>query len=203
MATIIRLNEEITDKNAPVLRATITSDDFSGSGEIVGSLTSAVLGGVPMTWGGASGGWTREDGGIVTPQNSYHNALVLAGLPADLSATVTVRELPSGQGDRAMISLRATPTRNTRIYLRFFGDGSLSIWERISDVESEVADSGPGTVRVGDRISFELSGTTARALVNGEVVASGAVTYTAAGEMALTTYPITRAVLDDLVIAEA
>ena len=194
MATIIRLNQSITDDTAPRIREVITSDDFSGSGELVGSLTSAALGGTPMQWEGEAG-WTRHQGGIRTPQGSSTQVLELNGLPENYAASFKVLKLP----DTGYVSV-STRMKNVgnRCLFGLTNTGSVWIENRVDSTTSR-SDTASG-VKVGDIITFETDGSNLHARINGELVLSYAAQIFGEGIMRLSAYPVVDAVLDDLII---
>lgn len=197
MAIIIRLDQAITDNDAPRLREIITSDDFSGTGELVGSMTSAALGGVPMQWEGTPGGWTRANGGIRTPQGSSNEVLELNGLPADMTVECKVVELPDA--GFVSVSMRMQNASN-RVVFGLTNTGSVWIENRVGGVTSR--SSVVGGVNVGDRLSFTADGDQLTTAINGETVLSYAAQIAEAGTMRLSAYPVINAVIDDLIITK-
>lgn len=196
MATIIRLNQSITNNNAPRLRKAITSDDFSGTGELVGSMTSAALGGTPMQWGG-NPGWTRHNGGIHTPQGSSAQVLELNGLPADLAVSYRAVTLPDS--GYIALSVRMQDSYNRVVFCLGTG-GSVWIQNRI-DGGIEQSSTANG-VKAGDILTFAADGDHLTASINGLPVLSYTAQILEAGTMRLSTSPVINAVIDDLVIAK-
>lgn len=195
MATIIRLNQSITDESAPRIRRIITSDDFAGAGELVGTMTTAALGGQPMGWEGASEGFTRADGVLHTPTAPGRRASLL-GLPANIAATYRVVSLPSN--GRLLLSLRGNDDFTNRVIMRLEHDGTLSIEESI-DMTTQSLASTTG-VRVGDRLTFVADGATLTANINGEPAVTAVTTVNSPGELRLSTYPAIVASIDDLIV---
>ena len=195
MATIIRLNQSITNNDAPRLSEIITSDDFSGTGELVGSMTSAALGGEPMQWKGVAGGWTRHEGGIHTPQGSYAQHLELYGLPADISVSYKVVSLP----DSGFLSVSVrTQDSNNREVFGLTDKAELWIENRLEGVttRSKIV----GGVEVGDILTFTADGVNLTSAVNGVPVLTYEAQITAPGWMRLSTYPVINATIDDLIV---
>lgn len=199
MATVIRLNQSIVNDDAPRLRQVITSDDFSGTGEIVGSMSSAAFGGTPMLWEGTPGGWTRAQGGIYSPQGSSNEVLEMSGLPADMTASYTVVELPDA--GYVAVSIRMKNVGN-RVVFGLTNTGALWIENRVDGVttRSSVAHVG---VRGGDRLEFIADGNALISAVNGIPALSYDAQISGEGIMRLSTYPVINAVIDDLVITTA
>lgn len=198
MATIVRLNQSITDTSAPRLREIITSDDFSGEGELVGSMTSAALGGEPMKWSGIPG-WTREDGAIRTPQGSINELLELADMPEDIEASCRVVRMPSN-GFLAL-SLRSTSRGRDRVVLGITNLGF--IWfENRKDGQTTRSPAVSG-VRQGDIIGIRAVGENLEATINGQIVNTWTTDILGRGALRLSTYPIIDAAIDDLVVEVA
>lgn len=199
---IIPGNFTITDPTWPIynIRRVITSDDFSGSGELVGAMTSAALGGTPMTWDGVAGGWTRHQGAIRSPQENYNHNLILGGLPADIFIGFRMVSLPDT--GRLVVSARASTSSDTRIMLRVISDGSVQFEQRIGGTIT-TSSIKYGAVANGDHVGFEVRGSQVSALVNQREVLTWETGVTAAGQIVLSTYPINTSVIDDLTVAEA
>lgn len=195
MATIIRLNQSITNKDAPRLREIITSDDFSGTGELVGSMTSAALGGTPMQWEGVPG-WTRHEGGLHTPQGSSFEVLDLNGLPADISVSYKVVSLPDISGF-LQLSMRMQDSSN-RVIFGLTNTASLWIESRFDG--ATVRSSTVGGVKVGDILTFTAEGENLTSAVNGVPVLTYETQVLTPGTMRLSTFPVINAVIDDLVV---
>lgn len=196
MATIIRISQSITDINAPRILEVITSDDFSGSGEIVGSTTTAALGGTPMQWGGIAGGWIRENGGIRAQDAPTNRNIELRPLPQDLSVRFTAATIPTN--GRVLISLRSSEDASTRASLRLEAGGVLRFENRVSDVVE--TSNTVNAVNAGDRVQILAEGNTLKALVNGVSVLSFTTSITGSGGVRLSAYLESAAVIDDLVI---
>lgn len=198
---VIPGNFHITDPEWPVydIRRTITSDDFSGTGELVGSLTSAALGGVPMTWQGETDGWTRHNGGILSPSTSYVNRLVLPSMPNDLYVGVRIKQLPSA--GRFILSLRYNETDNDRVILWVTYRGGVALRQQVKGVETGTSELA-GAVRLGDIVGIEARGDKLRVLVNGRVKLEWSTQVVAGGSVALSTWPVNNSAVDDLVVAE-
>lgn len=178
----------------------ITSDDFSGSGDIAGNMTSAALGGIPAMWGGTPGGWTRSAGGAKTPQVSWLHELNMP-TPADTSVSfvVTAANLISSDTERILVSLRSNAERTSRQILRIEQSGKL--WHEIrNDGATSYGKSALNAFEVGDRITFEVKGSTVRTLVNGEVVLEDVAVVEGAGDLVFTTYPIADITIDDVIV---
>ena len=198
MATIVRLNQSITNADAPRLREILTSDDFSGTGELVGSMTSAALGGEPMQWSGVPG-WTREDGAIRTPQGSINELLELEDMPENLIVTYRVVRMPSN-GFLAL-SLRYTSNGRDRVVLGITNLGF--IWfENRKDGQTTRSPAVSG-VRQGDIIGIKAVGENLEATINGEIVNTWTTDILGRGDLRLSTYPIIDAAIDDLVVEVA
>lgn len=198
MATIVRLNQSITNADAPRLREILTSDDFSGTGELVGSMTSAALGGEPMQWSGVPG-WTREDGAIRTPQGSINDILTLEDMPENLIVTYRVVRMPSN-GFLAL-SLRSTSNGRDRVVLGITNLGF--IWfENRKDGQTTRSPAVNG-VRQGDIIGIRAVGENLEATINGGIVNTWTTDILGRGDLRLSTYPIIDAAIDDLVVEVA
>lgn len=195
MATIIRLNQAITNSDAPRLREIITSDDFSGTGELVGSMTSAALGGTPMKWEGTPGGWTRHEGGIHTPQGSSNENIELNGLPADISVSYKVVSLPDA--GFLSVSMRMQSAVN-RVVFGLTNTASLWIENRVDGATTR--SSVVGGVKVGDILTFTADGANLTSAVNGSPVLTYEAQIVAPGAMRLSTYPVINATIDDLIV---
>lgn len=198
MATIIRLDQSITNSDAPRILKPITSDDFSGSGEIVGSTTTAALGGTPMQWGGLAGGWIRENGGIRAQDAPTNRNIELRPLPQDISVRFTAVTIPTN--GRIIISLRSSEDAATRASLRLEAGGVLRFENRVNDVIEP--SSTVNAVSAGDRVQILAEGDTLKALVNGVSVLSFTTPITGSGGVRLSTYQESTAVIDDLVIEQ-
>lgn len=204
---ILRGNFNITDPDWPTytIRKIITSDDFSGTGELVGSMTSATLGGVPMQWGGKVGAWTRQDGGITTPTGSYYDELTLADMPADVSVSTVIRDMggSTSSGDQFIISVRASADRKDRTRASFYANGSVRLDQYTADGGRVMGDLVGGAFKLGDRVGIEANGKKAAATVNGHKIVEWDTEVLAPGDIVFTTYPLVDFILDDVIVAEA
>lgn len=198
MAIIIRLDQSITNSNAPRILEAITSDDFSGSGEIVGSTTTAALGGSPMQWGGIEGGWIRENGGIRAQDAPTSRNIELRPLPQDLSVRFTAVTIPTN--GRIIISLRSSEDASTRASLRLEAGGVLRFENRVNDA-IELSNT-VNAVNAGDRVQIMAEGDSLKALVNGVRVLSFTTSITGPGGVRLSAYLESTAVIDDLKIEQ-
>lgn len=198
MATVIRLDHQITDVSAPRVLITLTSDDFSQTGEIVGSMTSAALGGDPMEWGGLAGGWIRENGGIRAQDAPTNRNIELRPLPQDVSVRFTAVTLPTN--GRVIISLRSSEDASTRASLRLEAGGVLRFENRVNNV-IETSNT-VNAVNAGDRVQILAEGESLKALVNGVAVLSFTTSITGPGGVRLSTYLESTAVIDDLKIEQ-
>lgn len=198
MATIIRLDHQITDVSAPRVLITLTSDDFSQTGEIVGSMTSAALGGAPMQWGGIEGGWIRENGGIRAQDAPTNRNIELRPLPQDISVRFTAVTIPTN--GRIIISLRSSEDASTRASLRLEAGGVLRFENRVNDA-IELSNT-VNAVNAGDRVQIMAEGDSLKALVNGVSVLSFTTSITGPGGVRLSAYRESTAVIDDLKIEQ-
>lgn len=196
MATIIRLNESITDKSAPRIRHLVTSDDFSGSGNLVGTSTTAALGGTPMEWVGAAEGFTRESGTLRINPPSRGQEAKLLGLPENLAVTYKVVELPPN--GRLLLSVRGINGFANRVIMRLESTGALSI-ENTVDGTTQSLGSVSG-VRPGDTVTLTAIGTALTAYINGAPSLNAVTTVVTPGDFMFSTYPEIDAAIDDLVI---
>lgn len=195
MATIIRLNQSITNADAPRLREIVTSDDFSGTGELVGSMTSAALGGEPMQWSGVPG-WTREDGAIRTPQESFNHRLEFEDMPENLIATYRVVRMPSN--GYLALGLRSGNWGGDSVVVGITNTGHIWLENR-KDGQTTRSPSVSG-VKQGDIIGIKAIGESLEATVNGETVTTWTATVLGRGALRLFTYPIIDAAIDDFVV---
>ena len=195
MATIIRLNESITDKSAPKLPVVLTSDTFD-TGDL--TMSGAQLGGEPWPISVYSDTWSRQDGGITTTGGG---ALSLNDLPSDIIVKLTIKSLPDA--GRLSISSRAgSPPTENREVVDINYDGSVRLNPRIDNVQQPGPYSAAGVVKPGSVVTFSTVGNDVKVLVDGEVVAEQGASVPAGGTLFLASYQMTGGlVVDDLVIS--
>ena len=193
----------ITDTSVPRYplprqRKTLTSDDFTGAGDPVGTLTTASLGGTPALWGGSTpSGWERSGGVLIPTTAGGAGNLTMDGLMDGAAVEVTVVELPPTNGS-LYLSLRSSET--VRTHLGILWDGRLVIREQDATGQRDLATAG-SAYSAGDRLRFGVDQGIATVSVNGEVVASAPTTSPAPTYMALSYYPnSSTGALDDLVV---
>lgn len=178
----------ITDTNVPVypLHRPITSDDFSGTGEIVGSLTSAAMGGKPMMWEGNAGTWTRASGGAIpTPEGPY-GSIDLEGFEDGTTAHVTIGSMPADQYKWFVIAFGVSTT--SRVVARLRGDGSILIQQDLDGTRTDLGTTG-AVFAADDRVSFGVRGGVATASVNGVPKLSVPTTVPDTSRLMLSYYP--------------
>lgn len=191
----------ITDPAVPrySLRKTLTSDDFTGTGELAGMLTNAALGGDPVLWGGSTpSGWERRNGTLATtPALGGAGTLTLPGLVDGVEVEFEVSQLPAETG-WMYVSLRASPTDRVHVGLR--GSGRLTIQQDVGGTGSTLATL-EEAFTTGDRIKLGVSGGVASVWVNGDPLSSQAFTAPTPSYLALSYFPADGvAALDDLVV---
>lgn len=182
----------------PKQRKTLTSDDFTGAGDPVGTLTTAALGGTPALWGGSTpSGWERSEGVLIPTLAGGAGNLTLDGLMDGTAVEVTVVELPP-TGGSIFLSLRISET--VRTHLVMLGNGNLVIREQNEAGQRDIATAG-SAYSAGDRLRFGVDQGIATLSVNGVVVASAPTTSPAPTYMTLSYYPTSgTGALDDLVV---
>ena len=191
----------ITDPNVPryPLRKTLTSDDFTGTGELAGTLTNAALGGEPALWGGATpSGWERLNGALTTtPDLGGAGNLTLPGLVDGAEVEFKVSQL-AAETAWIYVSLRASPT--DRVYVGLRGSGRMTVQQDVGGSGSTLA-SFEGAFTTGDRIKLGVSGGVASVWVNGDPLPPQTFTAPTPSYLAFSYYPANGVgALDDLVV---
>lgn len=144
--TIVGSPVQATTTATPALKPgdIFTSDTFTGTGSLVGQMTSAALGGTPVKWEGAAG-MTVEGGKAVAGASAAGKATLAAGL-ADVKVEFTLGALPArGTGN---VSLRDTSGGRININFhpsmvrvqRFSATGNIAI----SGAQKSIGDASVG-----------------------------------------------------------
>jgi hypothetical protein len=158
----------------------ITSDTFTGSGELRGRSTDIGLGGSPLTWTGDSSGALAVANGRLVRGASLVN--VFAGVQAGslaVEAKVTMIALPTGDG--LFLSLhRAVATSDytvTRYEAQVIVTGALRLTKCVGGTVTVLGEGGTiGSAAAGDTVTLRYAGGRLILLVNGTVAASVADT---------------------------
>lgn len=200
---IIEGNFRITDPDWPKyeIRKLITSDTFSRSGYISGSLSDAALGGIPMKWEGRGDGWSVLNGVARPSQKNWADEARLVGLPADVGIAFTLASEENASGS-LMINLRSSSDNNRRIRVEINGNGSIRVGEFVGGSQTNLNDYILTDAGVGDTVAVEASGDTVTVTVNGSVIVRHDVSVTQAGDVWLGAYPLSDRRVDDLMIYE-
>lgn len=200
---IIEGNFRITDPDWPKyeIRKLITSDTFSRSGYISGSMSDAALGGLPMEWTGKADGWSVLDGVARPSQNAWQDEARLTGLPADVGISFTLASEENASGS-LMVNLRSSSDNNQRIRIEINRNGSIRVGEFVGGSQTNLSDYILTDAGEGDTVAAEASGDTVTVAVNGSVIIRHAVTTAQAGDVWLGAYPLSDRRVDDLMIYE-
>lgn len=194
----------IADPSWPKVKIlqTITSDTFSQRAALIGSQTDCHLGGSPREWTGDANGVDIQDGALLTSQTSASRKAKLAGLPADVKFAFTVVSVDS-TGGALTFSFRASSDEQERARLLLRQDGGVILEEYTGGSSTNQHPFIANAFAAGDRVELVAKGPQLSLIVNGAQVATHTVARVAAGDLVISSYPIARIPLDDLVITEA
>lgn len=197
MATIIRLNQAITDMNAPKVVEVITSHSFNG-GDL--SKTDTAFGGREWQMANTDNAWQPSQGGITA---SARGALSLSGLPEDLGIEITVRSLQDS--GRLLLSLRVdTETGDNREVLEINSDGSIRFNPRVGGHQHAGAWYSAGLVKSGSKVKIAAVDNVVRAYVDGKLAIEQPTIAPIGNLLMVSTYQISSGLLiDDLIVTAA
>lgn len=162
--------------SAPALNPILVSDTFaSGSGEIVGRVADAGLGGTARTWEGTTGLYTIASG----TAGEGATAAGQVGFPldvADMEVSAKIVALPSTAG---AISIYARFQAADRLYrVNVFGSGGMTVQKRAGGSLTTVPGDWGAAPAVGGTIALRVVGDQISVLVDGvlrETVTDGSV----------------------------
>ena len=154
----------------------VTSDTFSGGdGDLLGRMTDAKLGGVPVQWAGFQG---FSSDNIYRITNGTAEAVIASGTfgavgfhaeLADICVQFKISRLDADiPGTTAFFDVRkATDGTRTTYRLNFNGDGRLDLTFRDATVEGVIATTGVGGVKVGDTVMYIAFENSHKVYING------------------------------------
>lgn len=200
---IIRGNFHIDDPDWPkyAIRKIITSDTFSRSGYLPGSMSDTALGGLPMKWEGRGDGWSVLNGVARPSQKNWADEARLVGLPADVGVYFTLASEDNATGS-LMINLRSSSDNNRRIRIEILHNGSIRLGEYVDGSQTNFTDYVSRVAAVGDTVAVEASGNTVTVAVNESEIIRHGMSTTQAGDVWLGAYPLSDRRVDDLIIYE-
>lgn len=201
---IIPGNFNITDADWPKVKILqiITSDTFSGRESLIGSQTDCYLGGSPREWIVDADGVDIQDGALLTSQRSNAETARLAALPADVKIAFTVVSVDT-TGGAVVLSFRSSSDDQERVRMHIRWDFGIILEEYTGGSPTNRHPAIENAFSDGDRIELVAKGTKLTLFVNGEQIATHTVNRVADGDLIVSSYPIARIPLDDLVITEA
>jgi hypothetical protein len=154
----------------------LTSDYFSGSGEIIGRSTDVGGGGSARTWGGEPlNGFVISNGALTRGTNAVNSVANISTGALNVEISVTLKTLPTGDGifldlHRQLQGL-ATPADTYRCQV--IVTGALRLQKRIGGVMTELANmDAKGFAVAGDTLLFRYSQGRLEVLLNGTLMAS-------------------------------
>jgi hypothetical protein len=158
----------------------LTSDTFTGSGELIGRSTDIAAGGTAMTWAGDANNALAVANGRLT--RGANNVNVFAGVltnSMNVEAKVTLVNLPTGDG--IFLDLhRATATSDytvTRYEAQVIVTGALRLTKCTGGTITVLGEAGTiGNAAAGDTVILRYAGGRIILLVNGTTAASVADT---------------------------
>lgn len=194
----------ITDPSWPKVKILqiITSDTFSGRESLIGSQTDCYLGGSPREWIVDANGVDIQDGALLTSQRSNAETARLAALPADVKIAFTVVSVDT-TGGAVVLSFRSSSDGQERVRMHIRWDFGIVLEEYTGGSSTNKHPFIANAFAAGDRIELVAKGAQLTLFVNGEQIATHTVNRVAAGDLVISSYPIARIPLDDLVITEA